>query len=477
MVWKDNKAVAANNGDGKLLPIPSQTSTWIPGPRTLLNDNQEVTWEILINNILKSISDLNYSAKNDIKLLYIQQASQIVRAIRDMLACSGTISAESAIIKQNRSLAAYHSNIMSSLSKIILAAKIAAGLWPPPDAVHSMRYQAGQVLLAVRHFVAVAQDLGITLQPPTDASEEFDLKGNELSDNELVGKLDQNCEIIVNSIAALVTKITRDRALSTALIDHVRKTINEIGQFMSLIEDIKVDRTMDLENLVGDFITKKENLYSVVNELVTASSTGDDGFAPTNALGMMLETATSVLEAVEELLVASKLVIDHKELISQKSLYNENEKSDKEGDSELAILQKRAQSLTFLDGNTTYSPDTNPPSARYPPPSPNSWSRDSRTMSAESRLNTAGSNVNEVAYYRKSSISTGSFNNKRQSEDFVQPSPQDSASASKLSQFFGEDAVPKSARLSDVIPFFPDLFLDIQSSMVLEKRNKLRNFL
>jgi hypothetical protein len=120
---------------------------------SLLKINEEVNWEILINNILKSISDLNYSAKNDIKLLYFQQASQVVRAIRDMLACSDSIEK----IKTNKSLAAYHANIMTSLSKIILAAKVAGGLWPPPDAVHSMRYQAGQVLLAVRHFVAVAQ--------------------------------------------------------------------------------------------------------------------------------------------------------------------------------------------------------------------------------------------------------------------------------------------------------------------------------
>ncbi|KAJ3358089.1 hypothetical protein HDU91_005320, partial [Kappamyces sp. JEL0680] len=269
LLLKENGVVVSSSA-GKPLPISPPQATWIPGPRSLLRDNQDVNWEILINNILKSISDLNYSAKNDIKLLYVQQASQIVRAIRDMLACSDTISADSERIKSNKSLAAYHSNIMSSLSKIILAAKVAAGSWPPPDAVHSMRYQAGQVLLAVRHFVAVAQDLGIEPHPVArDATEEFDVRGNELSDGELVARLDQNCEIIVNSIAALVTKITRDRALSTALIEHVRKTINEIGQFMSLIEDIKFDATLDYDNLVGDFITKKDNLYSVVNELVT----------------------------------------------------------------------------------------------------------------------------------------------------------------------------------------------------------------
>jgi hypothetical protein len=434
LLWKENQVVA--NSDSKPLPIQPQGATWIPGPRTLLRDSVEITWELLINNILKSISDLNYSAKNDIKALYIQQASQIVRAIRDMLACSGTISTDSEIIKQNRSLAAYHQNIMTSLSKIILAAKVAAGLWPPPDAVHTMRFQAGQVLLAVRHFVAVAQDLGIQLKSlPEDSADDFDVKGTELSDTELVSRLDQNCEIIMNSIASLVTKITRDRQMSTALIDHVRKTITEIGQFMSLIEDIKFDPNMDSENLVGEFKQKKESLYNVVNDLVSASSTGEDGFAPSNALGMMLESATSVLESVEEVLVASKLLIDRKELILQKSLYNQTENVNE--DSELVNLQKRAQSLTFLDTNkngSNYSPD---PSSARGPSSPQPWNRDSRTISSDS-----------TPFGRKGSFSQQSV--KRLSQDNVSPAP-DSASASKLNQFFGENELPSSSRLSDVL--------------------------
>lgn len=302
--------------------------------------------------------------------------------------------------------------------------------------------------MAVRHFVAVAQDLGITLQPVTGETVEFDIKGNELSDSELVSRLDQNCEIIVNSVAALVTKITRDRALSTALIDHVRKTVTEIGQFMSLIEGIQFDVALDTDNLVGEFLGKKEFLYNVVNELVTASSTGEDGFAPANALGLMLESATSVLEAVEEILVASKLLIDHKELIQQKSLSNVN--GEFKVDSDLANLQKRAQSLTFLDGGSSLASNRDSQHGRYPPQSPQSWSRDQRTVSADSRLGSR-ENMDSFLSKRKSSLS-GNLQHRQSGGDLQpQPSPLESVSStSKLSQFFGEDAVPKSARLSDV---------------------------
>ncbi|KAJ3253570.1 hypothetical protein HK103_000478 [Boothiomyces macroporosus] len=452
LIWKQNGVVA--NHEAKPLPSAPQSASWVPGPKSLLTDVAEINWEILINNILKSISDLNYSAKNDIKSNYVQQSGQIVRAIRDMLGCSGTISSESVIIQSNRALAQYHQNIMSSLSKIILAAKVAAGLWPPPDAVHSMRYQAGQVLLAVRHFVAVAQDLGITLGPlPEDAADEFDVKGNELSDTEMVTRLDQNCEIIMNSIATLVTKITRDRALSTGLIDMVRKTVTEIGQLLSIIEDIKFDTSLDVDNLVADFMQKKGNLYTVLNDLVSASSTGEDGFAPANALGLMLESATSVLESVEDIVVAAKLLIDHKELILQKSLQNETEKSE---ESDLLVLQKRAQALNFLDNRNSQNSAHSITSGQYPPSSVSpggNWSRDGRTLSAESRLNSGAPTQEQYASYRKGSIS-GIQSGRRISQDAIN-SPQDMGSASKLSQFFGEEPVNQSARTSESMrPWF-----------------------
>jgi hypothetical protein len=253
LLWVSNEVIAAN--DNRKLPKVPSSPQWIPGPKSLLGNSAEITWEVLINNVLRSISDLNYSAKNDIKSLYIQQTAQIVRAIRDMLACSGTLSAESEQIRSNRVLATYHQNIMSSLSKIILAAKVAAGLWPPPDSVHSMRYQAGQVLLVVRHFVAVAQDAGITLKAASDEEDNgtFDLIGNELSDSELISRLDQSSDVIMNSIAALITKITRDKKISTMLVEQLRKTVTEIGQFMSLIEDIQFDTSSGAEHLVVEF--------------------------------------------------------------------------------------------------------------------------------------------------------------------------------------------------------------------------------
>ena len=427
LMWT-NDGVVAN--DSRPLPLPTQQ--WVQGPRTLLAEKVEITWELLINNILKAIADLNYSAKNDIKANFIPQAAQIVVAIRDMLSCSGTISTDSAVVKDNRSLFSYHQNIMQSLSKIVLAAKVASGIWPPPDAVHSMRYQAGQVLLAVRHFVAAAQDLDIILsRMQLLESEQFDIIGQDLADLELVARLDQNCDVITNSVAALVSKITRDRHVSPALVDQVKKTVTEIGQLLSVVEDIKYDASLDTGNIAGEFRSKKDQLYSAVNDLVSSSLNGDDGYAPANALGLMLESSTNVLELVEELLVVTKILIDHKELLQQKSDLAQHDGS------ELALLQKRAEALTVSERKSSVSSD--------------------RGM--------------KIASPQPGRISTN-FSSKRLSSSSGKPandpfrSPVTPTSSHKINQFFGDESA-EHQRMSDVFKF---LTLAIKQAVVLAKR-------
>ena len=252
-----------------LLPAEPAASSWIPGPASLLSTTENATWELLINNILKAISNLNYSAKNNIKSRYIQESNHVARAIRDMLICSNTLSSDSPVIVQNPTLAPHHNNIMSSLSKLLLSAKVSFGLWPPANAVHKMRYQAGQVLLAVRHFVAISQEcqIPLTLVASDALLNEFDLRGSRLSDNDLISQIDQNSDSIMNTIASLVTQITRDRMISPLLIEKVRKTIVEIGQFMSLVEDIKLAPSKAAERQAEEFVSKK-NVFGINSEFV-----------------------------------------------------------------------------------------------------------------------------------------------------------------------------------------------------------------
>ncbi|KAJ3005153.1 hypothetical protein HKX48_000842 [Thoreauomyces humboldtii] len=353
----------------------SSTSSWIPGPQSLLSPHAKPTWEVLINNILRAISELNHSAKSDSKARYVALANQVVRAIRDMLGSSGLSSKNAPAMQSNKQLRIHHHQIMSALSKLILAAKVSAGLWPPPDAVNKMRYQAGQVLLAIRHFVSIAQDIPLDLKlvspsPHHDDAahssfsvDEFDQKGVELSDIEFAARLDTYSDSIIGSIAKLVNVITQDRRISGVLIDQARVTVTEIGQLLSLIEEIPLHNMESYQTgqndsraneLLADYRAKKDVLYSVVNDLVTAARTTMDDFAPPNALGELLEVTTSVLQAVEDVLMVTKLVIDQKDLMEQRTLQEEAESFDEERrrDSELSILQRRAMSLTFLHGES-----------------------------------------------------------------------------------------------------------------------------
>ena len=294
---------------------------------------------------------------------------------------------------------------------------------------------------------------------------------------------------------------------------------------MSLVEDIQFDQTLDTEGLVPDFLAKKESLYSVVNELVTASSAGDDGFvgsaghgAVANTLGIMLETSTQVLENVEIVLVAVKLLVDHKELILQQSLYNSigggggsgGNGGDKGASSsapvtgdELDNLQKRAQNLSFVEGvpvrrtsggsshsrTSSHNDYTSQNTSRQhqPPPSPRG-----------SRNRTASGDLRVDPSYRKSSLpqnypgvrrgSQGSFHAPVSSGPNGPTSGDTLSSSTKLAHFFGEGSIPlNSARLSQDVGFsllfyssisrVCHFFLGCWTTLVPKEGSQLRDFI
>ncbi|KAI9139942.1 ras guanine nucleotide exchange factor domain-containing protein [Paraphysoderma sedebokerense] len=364
--------------DDKGTPGRSRAPSNAPSLNDAVSNDGNPTWDVLINNILRVISDLNKFAKRDDKPKYVPQVNTIVRAIRDMLISSDTISKTSHILKTNVTLRSHHHHLLSALAKLVLAAKVASGIWPPPDAVNKMRYQAGQVLLAIRHFVSIAQDVQIKLKPiPPSATveEEFDMKGAQLTDVELVAKLDSYSHTIVSGIASIVSKISAEKMASAGLIDLTRETVNQVGQLLSLIEDIRVPDQAEagIKKLLSDFQAKKELLYSNINDLVTAGRTVMDQFAPPNALQILMSSSTLVLRSVEDLVVTTKLLVEQKEYVEQLLLQDELDELDKRRrDSELSILQRRAMSLTFLP-DSGLSPNTSPvsPLQQNFPHSPN----------------------------------------------------------------------------------------------------------
>ncbi|KAL7749874.1 hypothetical protein RI367_004750 [Sorochytrium milnesiophthora] len=311
------------------------------------------TWEGLINNILRAISELNKAAKQSDKGQFVMHTNDVVGAVRAMLLASG-ISKSSPYLKNNVTLRSHHHQLLSALAKLVLASKVASGIWPPPDAVNKMRMQAGQVLLAIRHFVSVAQDnqIVLRLQPDSQRREvDLDLQGAHFNDVEMVSRLDQQALLIVSGIDTIIEQTSQATRSNPALIDQTREVVNHVGQLLSLIEDIQISQVIEAEvaTLVAEFKTKREALYGNVNDLVTAGRTVMDHFAPPNAVRILRQSAAAVRRAVEDLLMSAKLLIEQKEQLEQVRLQVEVAELDGlKRDSDLSVLQRRAMSLNFL---------------------------------------------------------------------------------------------------------------------------------
>ncbi|KAI9156037.1 Ras guanine nucleotide exchange factor bud5 [Blastocladiella emersonii ATCC 22665] len=356
------------------------------------------TWESLIAGILVTISHLNDSAKLGDKVQYTVQTQAIVQAVHDMLLSSGTTSKNARALANNVQLKSYHHQLLSSVAKLMLAARVASGVWPPPDAVNRMRHQAGQVLLAIRHFVSAAQDAQLKLTPIPDRSapssaattaappsatsaapggngtdDDFDVSSVHLTDVALVSKLDKEGEAIQLQLTSVSSRVVTDHAGSPELVSLTRDAVVKVGQLLSLLEDFRVIARPDdvsMASLVSDFRSRKDALYAWVNDLVTAVRTIMDEFAPPNALQFLATTSAVVQQGVADLITAVKLIIEEKALFEQSVLQGQVTMiEDHKRDSDLSILQRRAMSLNFLslahtsqgggsNGSLSLMPDT-----------------------------------------------------------------------------------------------------------------------
>ncbi|KAJ3215062.1 hypothetical protein HDU67_000842 [Dinochytrium kinnereticum] len=354
---------------GKKRPL-----SWKLGP-SLIPTASKITWDVLINNVLHAISDLNRAADEDKRGLFLEQTNIILRSIRDMMVSSGTITNTSTALTSSATLRSHHHGIMLSLSKLVITAKIASGLWPPPDSVSSMKYEASQVLLGVRHFVSTGQELNLELrEPSSETSFEFELLGSDLSSGEFVSRLDDGADKVVTSVARLVAVITMERRASGVLVEHARATVTAVGQLLSLVEDIRTEDLAsvneNLAQLIGEFRKAKESAYDIINDLITFTRTTMDSFAPPKALSKLLDCTSAVLKTVDDVVMSTKLLIDSHDFTEQQSLLTEAERlqsSSSKRESDLIMLQRRAMSLTFLP-STNAAPVIDRRPSYMPPP-------------------------------------------------------------------------------------------------------------
>ncbi|KNE64128.1 hypothetical protein AMAG_09188 [Allomyces macrogynus ATCC 38327] len=315
------------------------------------------SWDSLISNILSVISDFNSAAKAGDRHLYVAKARGTVRAVHVLLHACGATSPTAPVLHSPAGLLPHYQHLVMGVSKLVFAARVASGIWPPPDAVPRMRRQAGQVLLALRGFVATAQAAQVVLVDVRDDHGHLhrdELAATaQLTDVEMAMRLDTDAHAIHDGVNALHAKAEADRACSPDVIVITRDIVNRAGQLLSFLEEPALPRGGNadgpLAELGKQFAAHKDQLYLAVNDLITAARTAMDEFAPFNALALLDASAKHVNAAVVTMCTATKLLIEEKAW------------------KELAVLDELAAVGDVGNGGTgssaapTAAPSANPP--------------------------------------------------------------------------------------------------------------------
>ncbi|KAJ3278495.1 hypothetical protein HK104_002288, partial [Borealophlyctis nickersoniae] len=358
------------------------------------------SWSKLTGDILQAIHQLSTSAKQNHKERFIPQSSAIVESIRVMLYASGTARKDAPLVASHKMLKMHHRQIMSALSKLVLAGKLASGVWPPPDAVFKMQQAANEVLLAVRHFVAAAQEAGVEIRAPEEdgaashrregsvsSGQGSDRAGDETgadggasngggpgmpgpqgatTNSELIAHLERYTRSVCSMISTMINSVRANECNSSSLITQVRSMVTEVGNFLALVDELPLDSLSD--DLTVDFKVNRLALYNSISGLVMATQTATNPLAPSNAVEEVIITTNVVEKAVKDLLISTKFLIEEKESLEQVTLqtYIDQYGSSTRRSSEISMKPRRAMSMTLAEQNSSSSSATGGPMVETP---------------------------------------------------------------------------------------------------------------
>lgn len=319
------------------------------------------SWEGVSNDIMTAIHNLLVSAKNGDRqqyvslpslfnlARYISQSSLVVEAIRVMLYSSGTARKDSPVVLSHKNLRSNHRQIMSSLSKLVLASKLASGTQPPEDAVVKMQSCCRDVLTAVRHFIAsaieadvplsrvessnegaaggrhparlesaVSQNTVGTYEPMAENSHqtsETQMASSMTMGANLISYLERYTRSVVKMISLLMKSIREEQCSSQKLIQDVRAMVTEVGNFLAAVDEMPIDTLTD--ELSVDFKVNRLSLYNSISGLVMATQTATSPLAPANAMEQVVLSTGLVEKAVKDLLISTKFLVEEKESMEQ----------------------------------------------------------------------------------------------------------------------------------------------------------------
>ncbi|KAJ1553866.1 hypothetical protein HK405_006677, partial [Cladochytrium tenue] len=329
---------------------------------SLDSDSGRMTWAQLTLGVAKAIENLEVSAAKNQRDRFIPQSSAIVESIRVMLFASGTARRDAPHIESHRQLRTHYKSIMSTLSSLVMAAKLASSVWPPPDAINRMVAATAEVSTAVKNFVTAAQEVGVEIKqdaiPPPATSQAsrsepaatvpsprqteaqpvraeepsavsapapvvpapVEIADPALAPNiEVVHSLESFTTSIVKSIGTLALAIQSGTCDSGRLITDVRQIVMEVGNFLAVVDDLPLDALSD--DVTVDFKVNRLALYNAISELVMATSGATGQFPPSNAVEQVVISMDHVDKSVKDLLVTTKFLLEEREARERNNLY------------------------------------------------------------------------------------------------------------------------------------------------------------
>ncbi|TPX39964.1 hypothetical protein SeLEV6574_g06897 [Synchytrium endobioticum] len=340
------------------------------------------SWSKMTADVVQAVHNIIHATTKE---TLIPLASTMVEAIRTMLYASGTARKDAGALAGSRQLQQHHRQIMATLSKLVLAAKTASGLWPPPDALAELHQAANEVLSAVKNFATAAQEAGVqvqslghvprdnvsphagtasssahsdvqhngssnmaSLQVPTTSERRWSNSaitkeplaknnnnvGNQQSDTssiqqqtsnpQLVASLERFSQSVVHMITDLGQAVKSGNCDSQQLISQVRSAVTEVGNFLSLVDELPLDTLPD--ESTTEFKVAKLSLYNTISGLVMATQTATSPLAPSNAVEQALLATGLVEKAVKDLLIATKFMVAETEHLERQAFMEQQNK-------------------------------------------------------------------------------------------------------------------------------------------------------
>lgn len=312
---------------------------------------------------------INDAAKDEDKPRLAAETSALVHSVQSMLNTADESLKGPQILKKHKMLRIYRKNIQKTVSQLILTVKEATGMWPPPDTFERVISNAKDTFLAIRHFTIAAQEASIDFVwkennisksslgsnsnfPPIKSPLAFSGDETEsvhqpqVSLKDLFQQIDASLAETTAAIEKFKAELGAKEVKMPSLILTAQATVTEVGQLLSLMEDVQsFDSSTD--ESVSDFEKKRQKLHENVSSLVSATLSMTDTLAPADALSTVAKCLIAVEEAVLGLVLSSKHVIEALDVDEYKSLTAmlDDLCVDRRG-SQLSVRLRRAISFT-----------------------------------------------------------------------------------------------------------------------------------